>query len=97
MPNPTYDYRPATEAIMARVRGLEAVCARYGTPLVRAALAFPLGNDLVAAIIPGFSVPSDLEQNLAQYREAVPPELWADLKSEGVLHPEAPVPTTPIA
>jgi len=95
-PNPTYDYRPATDAILAKVRGIEAVCARYGTPLVRAALSFPLGNDLVAAIIPGFSIPSDLEQNLAQYREAIPPELWADLKSEGLLHPDAPVPVTPI-
>lgn len=96
MPKPTYDYRPATDAIMAKVRGLEAVCARYHTPLVRAALAFPLGNDLVASIIPGFSVPSDLEQNLGQYREAIAPELWADLKAEGLLHPDAPVPTTPI-
>jgi D-threo-aldose 1-dehydrogenase len=96
MPNPTYDYRPATDAIMAKVRGLEAVCARYDTPLVRAALAFPLGNDLVASIIPGFSVPSDLEQNLGQYREAVPPELWVELKAQGLLHRDAPVPVTPI-
>jgi D-threo-aldose 1-dehydrogenase len=96
MPKPTYDYRPATDAIMAKVRGLEAVCARYHTPLVRAALAFPLGNDLVASIIPGFSIPSDLEQNLGQYREAIPPELWADLKAAGLLHPDAPVPVTPI-
>jgi D-threo-aldose 1-dehydrogenase len=96
MPNPTYDYKPATEAILAKVRGLEAVCARYNTPLVRAALAFPLGNDLVASIIPGFSVPSDLEQNLAQFHQPIPPELWADLKAEGLLHPAAPVPTTPI-
>lgn len=96
MPNPTYDYRPATDAIMARVRGLESVCARHGVPLVRAALAFPLGNDLVASIIPGFSVPSDLETNFAHYREPIPPELWTDLKSEGLLHPDAPVPTTPI-
>jgi D-threo-aldose 1-dehydrogenase len=96
MPNPTYDYRPATDAILERVRGLEAICARYGTPLVRAALAFPLGNDLVAAIIPGFSIPSDLDQNLAQYREPIPPDLWQDLKAAGLLHPEAPVPNTPV-
>ena len=95
-PNPIYDYRPASEAILAKVARIEAVCARYDTPLVRAALTFPLGNDLVAAIIPGFSVPSDLDQNLAQYREAIPPDLWTDLKAEGLLHPEAPVPTTPI-
>ncbi len=96
IPNPTYDYRPAPEAILKRVAGLEAVCARYNVPLVRAALAFPLGNDLVASIIPGFSVPSDLETNLNHYRHPIPPELWQDLKREGLLHPEAPVPTTPV-
>lgn len=95
-PNPMYDYKPATPEILERVRRIEAVCARFDTPLVRAALAFPLGEDLVAAIIPGFSVPSDLEQNLGQYREAVPPELWVALKHEGLLHPDAPVPVTPI-
>jgi D-threo-aldose 1-dehydrogenase len=95
-PNPTYDYRPASEAIMDRVRRIEAVCRRYDTPLVRAALSFPLGNDLVAAIIPGFSVPSDLESNLAHFHEAIPDQLWADLKQEGLLHPDAPVPVTPI-
>ena len=95
-PNPTYDYKPATPEILERVRRLEVVCARFDTPLVRAALTFPLGNDLVASIIPGFSVPSDLEQNLGQYREAVPPELWAALKAEGLLHPDAPVPVTPV-
>lgn len=96
MPNPTYDYRAATPEILDRVRRLETVCARYDTPLVRAALAFPLGSDLVASIIPGFSVPSDLGTNLGHYREKIPPELWQDLKREGLLHPDAPVPETPI-
>jgi len=96
MPNPSYDYRPATDAILEKLRGIEAVCARHGTPLVRVALAFPLGHEAVAAIIPGFSVPSDLEQNLGQFRLPVPPALWEELKAEGLLHPDAPVPATPI-
>jgi D-threo-aldose 1-dehydrogenase len=96
MSNPMFDYKPATPEIIDRVRRLEAACARFDTPLVRAALAFPLGSDLVASIIPGFSVPSDLEQNLGQYRETIPPELWSVLKLEGLLHAEAEVPQTPI-
>lgn len=95
-PNPQYDYAPASPAILEKVRRIEAVCRRYDTPLVRAALTFPLGHESVAAIIPGFAQPSDLDQNLAHYRARVPDELWVELKREGLLHPDAPAPRTPV-
>ena len=96
VPGAQYDYAPASEAILDKVRRIEAVCRRYDTPLVRAALNFPLGHESVAAIIPGFAQPSDLDQNLAHYRARVPDELWVELKREGLLHPDAPAPRTPV-
>jgi D-threo-aldose 1-dehydrogenase len=95
VPGAQYDYAPASEAMLEKVRGIEAICARYGVPLISAALNFPLGHEDVAAIIPGFSRPEELESNLQHYRTGIPPELWRDLKAEGLLHPNAPVPQTP--
>jgi D-threo-aldose 1-dehydrogenase len=95
-PNPHYDYAPASPAIIDKVRRIEALCRRYEVPLVRAALNFPLGHERVAAIIPGFAQPSDFEQNIADYHAKVPDELWAELKREGLLHPDAPAPVTPV-
>jgi D-threo-aldose 1-dehydrogenase len=62
-------------------------------PLPAAALQFPLGHPAVAAIIPGAVAPAEVERNLNHLRTAIPADLWVELKAEGLLHPEAPVPT----
>ncbi len=96
VPGAQYDYAPATPEMLEKVRRIEDICARHNTPLVRAALAFPLGHPAVAAIIPGFALPSDLQQNLAHYRAAIPPVLWDDLKAADLIDRDAPVPATPL-
>lgn len=88
-----YDYAPATPEILEKTRRIEAVCRRHGVPLAAAALQFPLGHPAVAAIIPGAVHPAEVEQNLAHLRAPIPADLWAELKAERLLHPEAPVPT----
>ena len=96
VPGATYDYAPAPEAILARVRRIEAICARHAVPLLRPSLTFPLGHKAVVSVIPGFSRPEEFAGNMAQYHEAVPAALWDDLKAEGLLHKAAPVPVTPV-
>ena len=91
-----YDYEPAPAAILNRVRRIEAVCARYDVPLIRAGLTFPLGHPAVTAIIPGFAKPAEFAANLAQYREAIPAGFWEALKAEGLIDARAPVPETPL-
>jgi len=87
-----YDYAPAAPAILDKTRRIEAVCRRHGVPLTAAALQFPLGHLAVAAIIPGAVHPAEVEQNLAHLRTPIPARLWAELKAESLLHPDAPVP-----
>jgi D-threo-aldose 1-dehydrogenase len=96
VPGAMYDYAPAGEAILEKVRRIEAVCARFGVALIDAALNFPLGHPVVASIIPGPSNASELQRNLEAYRTAIPAEFWAALKADGLLHPNAPVPETPV-
>jgi len=87
-----YNYAPPAPAILDKTRRIAEVCRRHGVPLAAAALQFPLGHPAVAAIIPGAVHPAEAEQNLAHLRTPIPARLWAELKAEGVLHPDAPVP-----
>jgi len=88
----TFNTRAAPEAVLERVRQIEAVCDRHGVPLPAAALQFPLGHPVVVSVIPGARSVAELEQNLGYARFPIPGELWSDLKAEGLLAAEAPVP-----
>ena len=87
-----YNYAPASPEILEKTRKIEAVCGRHGVVLAAAALQFPLGHPAVAAVIPGAVAPEEAERNVATMQVEIPAELWAELKAERLLHPDAPVP-----
>jgi D-threo-aldose 1-dehydrogenase len=88
----TYNYQPAPPDIVERVRALERVATAHGVPLATAALQFPFHHPAVTTVIPGARAPAEVEQNLGLLRATVPPALWRDLKSEGLVRPDAPTP-----
>ena len=88
----TYGYYPATPEIMEKTRRIQAVCDRHGVPLAAAALQFPLFHPAVASVIPGAVKPEYVESNLANYQLPIPADLWAALKSDGLIRDDAPVP-----
>jgi D-threo-aldose 1-dehydrogenase len=90
VPGAKYGYADPSPDIAERVRRIEAVCARH--ELAAAALQFPLGHPAVASVIPGAVEPGQIRRNVASFRHAVPDALWAELKHEGLLRPDAPVP-----
>lgn len=85
-----YNYEPAPQRILDRVAAIERVCAAHGVPLATAALQFPLHHPAVVSVIPGGQRPEEVAANAAALAVAIPPALWADLKSEGLLRAEAP-------
>jgi D-threo-aldose 1-dehydrogenase len=87
-----YNYSPAPPEILERVSRIEAVCARHDVRLVQAALRFPLVHPAVACVIPGASRPEEVALNMETLAARLPPALWADLKAEGLLRADAPVP-----
>jgi D-threo-aldose 1-dehydrogenase len=87
-----FQYAPAPPEIMARVRRIEAVCARHGVRLPTAALQFPLGHPAVATVIPGTRSPEEVAQNVEIFAPSIPADFWAELKQEGLLRPDAPTP-----
>lgn len=91
-PGARHAYQPATDDVLARVGGIERVCQAHGVPLGAAALQFPLGHPAVASVIPGAGSEAEVDTNLAWMRLAIPAALWSDLRSEGLLNDDAPLP-----
>ena len=87
-----YNYEPAPDSVIDKVRRIEAVCDRHGVPLAAAALQFPLAHGLVASVIPGLDSPQRVEQTLLLYHHKIPSALWQDLRAEKLIRPDAPLP-----
>lgn len=87
-----YNYNPAPPEILARVAAIQAVCERHGVPLRRAALHFPLGHPAVASLVMGAVSPAEVADQIAELNSPVPAALWAELKAEGLLGADVPVP-----
>ncbi|MGH7057700.1 MAG: aldo/keto reductase [Acetobacteraceae bacterium] len=87
-----YDYRPAPPEILDRVERIGAICRRHDVPLPAAAIQFPLGHSVVAAVVPGAVRPEEVTRNVELMTMPIPGDLWAELKHEGLLREDAPVP-----
>ncbi|GAB2942108.1 aldo/keto reductase [Streptomyces heilongjiangensis] len=92
-PGATYDYAPAPEPVLDRARRLRAVTERHGVPLRAAALHFPLGHPAVASVLTGARSTDEVRDTVEQLRAPVPAALWDELRAEGLLAPDVPVPT----
>lgn len=90
--NAHYNYLAANAEVLAKVRGLEAACAKHKVSLPAAALQFVLAHPAVVAVIPGAMKSSEVVQNLASVQAPIPGAFWADLKAEGLIVANAPVP-----
>jgi D-threo-aldose 1-dehydrogenase len=85
VPGAMYDYAPASDEILAKVRRIEAICARHATPLRAAALQFPLSHQAITTIIPGARDPAEVAENLKLFTRPIPAALWQELRAEGLL------------
>ncbi|WP_299732554.1 aldo/keto reductase [uncultured Tateyamaria sp.] len=85
VPGAHYNYAPAPEEIRARVREIEAICARHDTPLPAAALQFPDQDPLIASTLIGTTKASSLSRNIAQFNADLPKALWEDLRANGFI------------
>ncbi|WP_170785550.1 aldo/keto reductase [Ruegeria lacuscaerulensis] len=92
VPGAKYNYADASEDILDRVRKIEAVCAAHNTPLIAAALQFVLGHPCVKTVVPGAVSAREVQANVALLDREIPAGLWSDLRSEGLIRPDAPLP-----
>ena len=92
-PGARFNYDFASDEVLAKARAMAAVCERHGVPLAAAALQFPFGHPAVAAIVVGAQKPEQTLQNAANFSVDVPAAVWDELKAEGLLPADVPVPT----
>ena len=91
-PGATYFYTEADAGIVDRTRRIEATCARHGVAIAAAALQFPLAHPAVASVVTGMRSAPEVEANLAHCAARIPAAFWEELKHEGLIAVEAPVP-----
>jgi len=87
-----YNYATAPEPLLERARKIRAVCDRNGVPLKAAALQFPIGHPAVSCVVVGCRSVAQLDESLRMFEVDIPPALWQELKSEGLLREDAPTP-----
>ena len=84
---PYFNYQPASNAVRAHCRRIEAVCRRHGVPLIAAALQFPLRHPAVCSVIPGGASEREVASNVALMNVAIPDAFWSELERGGLLPP----------
>ncbi len=90
IPGAFFNYDPAPEDILDRVRQIEDVCKAHDVSLVNAAFQFPLLNPNVLSVIPGGQTVGQMKSNLQAAEAVIPSELWDDLKKRGLMREDAP-------
>ncbi|MGS2722638.1 aldo/keto reductase [Porticoccus sp. GXU_MW_L64] len=87
-----YDYGPAPQHVIDKVRQLEELCEQHGIPLAAAALQFPLAHPSVVSVIPGMSNPRRIAQTQALIDTRIPAEFWQAIRDKNLVDEAAPLP-----
>ena len=72
-----------------RLATLRNVAGRHGVDLIAAALQFSIAPDVVSSLIVGTAKPDHILADQAALRASIPQAFWEDLRSQGILHPDA--------
>lgn len=87
-----YEYGAAAPLIVERVRKLTDIARSHDVALAAAALQFPLAAPEVSSIVFGAVKPAEIEANVEHFAASIPAGFWSDLRTEGLVHPEIPLP-----
>jgi D-threo-aldose 1-dehydrogenase len=92
VPGAQYNYLPAAAEVLARAAAIRSVCDRHGVPIAAAAVQFPLAHPCVCTVLIGPRTLEELEMDLSLFDVEIPPQLWTDLRREGLLGDDVPTP-----
>lgn len=85
VPGAAYDYGPARDAMLDRVRRLQAVCDMHAVPLRAAALQFTRACPAAAGLVVGARTPAEVADAAAMLRHPIDPPFWRALRDDGLL------------
>ncbi|WP_380780332.1 aldo/keto reductase [Sphingomonas sp. R86520] len=93
---PRYNYGPENSIIPPdkrdKLKQLREIAGHHGVDLVAAALQFSLAPDVSAAIVVGTAKPLHMLADHAALQAKIPGAFWEELRSQGILHPDAAAP-----
>ncbi|HKC02330.1 MAG TPA: aldo/keto reductase, partial [Sphingomicrobium sp.] len=93
---PRYNYGPESYVVPAdrleERKALQEVADRHGVDLRSAAMQFSAAPDVAAALIVGAASPGQILANVTSMNTKIPADFWDELKSEGLIEWDAPVP-----
>lgn len=87
-----FDYAPADPKIIERALAIESICSGFNVPLKAAAIQFPAAHPAVINTLVGTGSAARLEENIQLFEQPIPVECWAELKAQGFIREDAPVP-----
>ena len=93
-PGAMYNYVPAPPDLIERAQRIRAVCERHAVSLRAAAIQFPLAHPAVSALAAGVRTIEHLDDYPRSMTMPIPDDLWAELRAEGLIRTDAPVPAT---
>jgi D-threo-aldose 1-dehydrogenase len=91
-PGKTYNYQAVEQDMLDRALAIKRVCESHGVPLMAAALQFVSAHPAIATICIGARSAGQFNKSVELWDHPIPDSLWSDLKNEGLVVPEAPVP-----
>ena len=88
----TFNYAPASQPWVDKALGIQTVCDQHGVLLPAAALQFALAHPAVQIVMLGVRNPDQWRAARQAERDVIPAAFWQQLRHEGWLCAEAPVP-----
>lgn len=88
VPGSHFDYLPATQEVLDKVAGMEAIAASQGLPLAAPAIQFPLQSPVVASVLLGTAKPSSLKRNMELTERSLEPSSFSAYESYTLVAPE---------
>jgi D-threo-aldose 1-dehydrogenase len=91
-PGMKYDYAEAPTALVERAIHMAAICRRHGVLLPVAAIQFGTAHPAVVSTAIGARSAEQVRQNIEWFTTPTPLDMWAELKSAGLIREDAPIP-----
>jgi len=87
-----FNYVDAPNDVVERVERLRQVCDRFDVEISAAALQFPLAHPAVVSVVVGSRSAAEIDQAARWLEQPLADDLWDELKCQGLMAAEAPVP-----
>lgn len=79
LPGTTYEYAPASKAILKKAQDIRDLLAEFDVGIAQAAMQFPLQNSAVKGVLVGCRSGEEVRENVRQFDNPVPSEAWEAL------------------